>query len=127
MDVPLMSLIALFIAIVISCTTSLNIGTLAIGLSLIVGYYFGGVKLPDIVKGYPTSLFIMLAGVTYLFAIAQTNGTLEKISKYAIKAVRGNLALLPIVLFFLAFALSSMGPGQITISALLAAPGHAPG
>ncbi len=122
MDVPLMSLIALFIAIVISCTTSLNIGTLAIGLSLIVGYYFGGVKLPDIVKGYPTSLFIMLAGVTYLFAIAQTNGTLEKISKYAIKAVRGNVALLPIVLFFLAFALSSMGPGQITISALLAAP-----
>jgi len=122
MDVPLMSLIALFIAIVISCTTSLNIGTLAIGLSLIVGYYFGGVKLAEIVKGYPTSLFIMLAGVTYLFAIAQTNGTLEKISKYAIKAVRGNVALLPIVLFFLAFALSSMGPGQITISALLAAP-----
>ena len=122
MDVPLMSLFALFIAIVISCTTSLNIGTLAIGLSLIVGYYFGGVKLADIVKGYPTSLFIMLAGVTYLFAIAQTNGTLEKISKYAIKAVRGNVALLPIVLFFLAFALSSMGPGQITISALLAAP-----
>lgn len=117
-----MSLIALFVAIVISCTTSLNIGTLAIGLSLIVGYYFGGVKLPDIVRGYPTSLFIMLAGVTYLFAIAQTNGTLEKISKYAIKAVRGNVALLPIVLFFLAFALSSMGPGQITISALLAAP-----
>ena len=117
-----MSLIALFIAIVISCTTSLNIGTLAIGLSLIVGYYFGGVKLAEIVKGYPTSLFIMLAGVTYLFAIAQTNGTLEKISKYAIKAVRGNVALLPIVLFFLAFALSSMGPGQITISALLAAP-----
>jgi di/tricarboxylate transporter len=122
MDVPLMSLIALFIAIVISCTTSLNIGTLAIGLSLIVGYYFGGVKLAEIVKGYPTSLFIMLAGVTYLFAIAQVNGTLEKISKYAIKAVRGNVALLPIVLFFLAFALSSMGPGQITISALLAAP-----
>ena len=122
MDVPLMSLIALFIAIVISCTTSLNIGTLAIGLSLIVGYYFGGVKLAEIIKGYPTSLFIMLAGVTYLFAIAQANGTLEKISKYAIKAVRGNVALLPIVLFFLAFALSAMGPGQITISALLAAP-----
>ena len=117
-----MSLIALFIAIVISCTTSLNIGTLAIGLSLIVGYYFGGVKLAEIIKGYPTSLFIMLAGVTYLFAIAQANGTLEKISKYAIKAVRGNVALLPIVLFFLAFALSAMGPGQITISALLAAP-----
>jgi di/tricarboxylate transporter len=122
MDIPLMSLIALLIAIVVSVTTSLNIGTLAIGLSLIVGSYIGGVKVPDIIKGYPTSLFILLAGTTYLFAIAQTNGTLEKVTKYAVKAVRGNVAMLPIVLFFLAFGLSAMGPGQITISALLAPP-----
>ena len=71
MDIPLMSLIALLIAIVVSVTTSLNIGTLTIGLSLIVGNYIGGVKVPDIIKGYPTSLFILLAGTTYLFAIAQ--------------------------------------------------------
>jgi di/tricarboxylate transporter len=122
MNIPLMSLIALLIAIVVSVTTSLNIGTLAIGLSLVVGNYIGGVKIPDIIKGYPTSLFILLAGTTYLFAIAQTNGTLEKVTKYAIKAVRGNVAMLPIVLFFLAFGLSAMGPGQITISALLAPP-----
>ena len=122
MDIPLMSLIALLIAIVVSVTTSLNIGTLAIGLSLIVGNYIGGVKIPDIIKGYPTSLFILLAGTTYLFAIAQTNGTLEKVTKYAVKAVRGNVAMLPIVLFLLAFGLSAMGPGQITISALLAPP-----
>jgi di/tricarboxylate transporter len=122
MDIPLMSLIALLIAIVVSVTTSLNIGTLAIGLALIVGNYIGGVKIPDIIKGYPTSLFILLAGTTYLFAIAQTNGTLEKVTKYAIKAVRGNVAMLPVVLFFLAFGLSAMGPGQITISALLAPP-----
>jgi len=122
MDIPLMSLIALLIAIVVSVTTSLNIGTLAIGLALIVGNYIGGVKIPDIIKGYPTSLFILLAGTTYLFAIAQTNGTLEKVTKYAIKAVRGNVAMLPVVLFFLAFGLSAIGPGQITISALLAPP-----
>ena len=122
MDIPLMSLIALLIAIVVSVTTSLNIGTLAIGLALIVGNYIGGVKVPDIIKGYPTSLFILLAGTTYLFAIAQTNGTLEKVTKYAVKAVRGNVAMLPIVLFFLAFGLSAMGPGQITIAALLAPP-----
>ena len=122
MDVPMVSLVALLIAIVVSVTTSLNIGTLAIGLSLVVGYYIGGVKVPDIIKGYPTSLFVLLAGTTYLFAIAQTNGTLDKITKYAVKTVRGNVAMLPIVLFFLAFGLSAMGPGQITISALLAPP-----
>jgi di/tricarboxylate transporter len=118
----MISLIALLVAILISCFTPLNIGTLALGIALVVGHYLGGVKVADIIKGYPTSLLILLAGTTYLFSIAATNGTLDKIAKYAVKSVRGRAALLPIVLFFLAFALSAMGPGQITISALLSAP-----
>ena len=121
-NLAVISLIALIIAIIVSVTTSLNIGTLAMGLALVVGNYIGGVKIPDIIKGYPTSLFILLAGVTYLFAIAQVNGTLEKITRYAIRAVRGNVALVPIIFFFLAFGISAMGPGQITTSALMAAP-----
>lgn len=119
MSVPVLSLILLLVAILISCFTSLNIGTLSIGLALIIGWV-GNVKIATIVQGYPANLLLLLAGTTYLFAIAQTNGTLEKVSKYAIKAVRGRAALLPIVLFLLALGLSAMGPGQITISALLA-------
>ncbi|HEU4385193.1 MAG TPA: SLC13 family permease [Anaeromyxobacteraceae bacterium] len=119
MNVPVISLVALLIAIVISCVTPLNVGTLSVGLALVIGL-IGGVKMGDIVKGYPASLFLLLAGTTYLFAIAQTNGTLEKVAKYAVKAVRGRAALLPVVLFLLAFGLSALGPGQITISALLA-------
>jgi di/tricarboxylate transporter len=122
MSLPVISLIALILAIIVSVLTERNIGTLALGLSLVVGYYIGGKKVADIIGGYPTSLFLMLAGVTYLFALAQVNGTLEKITKYAIKSVRGKVGLLPIVLFFLAFILSSIGPGHISISALLAAP-----
>lgn len=119
MSVPVLSLILLLVAILISCFTSLNIGALSIGLALIIGWV-GNVKIATIVQGYPANLLLLLAGTTYLFAIAQTNGTLEKVSKYAIKAVRGRAALLPIVLFLLALGLSAMGPGQITISALLA-------
>lgn len=92
---------------------------MSLGLSLVIGY-LGGIKVADIIKGYPVNIFLMLAGTTYLFALAQVNGTLEKIVKYSIKGVRGNVAILPIIFFFLAFALSSMGPGQITIAALMA-------
>jgi Na+/H+ antiporter NhaD/arsenite permease-like protein len=119
LSVPVLSLVLLLIAILISCFTPLNVGTLSIGFALLIGYV-GNVKIADIVKGYPANLLLLLAGTTYLFSIAQVNGTLEKVARYAVKAVRGRAALLPIVLFFLAFALSSMGPGQITISALLA-------
>jgi di/tricarboxylate transporter len=122
MSVPMISLVALLVAILVSVVfSSLNIGALAIGLALVVGY-LGDVKPDAIVKGFPTSLLVLLAGTTYLFSIANTNGTLEKVSSYAVRAVRGRAALLPIALFALAFGLSAMGPGQITTSALLAAP-----
>lgn len=120
--VPVISLVALTVAIIISSVTPLNIGTMALGLSLVVGYYLGGVKVKEIITGYPVNLFLMLAGVTYLFSLAQVNGTLEKVTRYGIKAVRGKVALLPIVLFFLAFILASIGPGHISIAALLAPP-----
>jgi len=122
MSVPVISLIALLLAILISVVfSSLNIGAVALAAALVVGW-FGGLKTEAILKGYPTSLLILLAGTTYLFSIAATNGTLEKVSKYAIKGVRGRAALLPVVLFVLAFGLSAMGPGQITTSALLSGP-----
>jgi di/tricarboxylate transporter len=119
----MISLIALLFAILVSVVfSSLNIGALAVGLSLVVGHYVGGVKVDQIIKGFPTSLFILLAGTTYLFSIASTNGTLEKLTSYAVRSVRGRAGLLPIVLFFLAFGVSAIGPGQITTSALLSGP-----
>ncbi len=116
------SLAALAIAVVVAIVRNVNVGPLSLAIALVVGYYIGGVKITTIIAGYPVNVFIMLAGVTYLFAIANINGTLEKLTKFAVKGVRGNVALLPIVLFLLAFALSSLGPGAITICALLAAP-----
>lgn len=121
-NMDVISLLALVVAIVVSIWQNTNLGTLALGLALVVGYFIGGVKIKTLVAGYPSSLLLMLAGVTFLFGIAQTNGTLDKITKYTVKSAKGNVAVIPIVLFFLAFGLSSIGPGQISIAALLAAP-----
>lgn len=77
-SLPIISLIALLIAIVVSVTTSLNIGTLAIGLALVVGHYIGDTKTADIIKGYPTSLFILLTGVTETSFSRRRRGRREK-------------------------------------------------
>jgi di/tricarboxylate transporter len=121
-NMDMISLIALVLAIIISIWKNVNLGILSLGLAMVIGHFIGGMSIKDLIKGYPTSLLLMLAGVTFLFGIAQSNGTLDKITMYSVKMVKGKVALLPIVLFFLAFILSSMGPGQIAISALLAAP-----
>jgi Na+/H+ antiporter NhaD/arsenite permease-like protein len=119
---PEISLIALAVAVVVGIVRNVNVGPLSMAIALVIGYYIGGVKIRDLIAGYPVNVFIMLAGITYLFAIANINGTLVKLTNYAVKGVRGNVAMLPIILFILAFALSSLGPGAITICALMAAP-----
>ncbi|MFB0919191.1 MAG: C4-dicarboxylate ABC transporter, partial [Clostridiaceae bacterium] len=121
-NIGVISLVALVIAIVVSIWKNVNLGILSLALAYIIGVLIGGMKLKDLIAGYPSSLLLTLAGVTFLFGIAQTNGTLDKVTKYSVKLVKGKVALIPIVLFFLAFILSSLGPGQISISALLAAP-----
>ena len=39
------SLGALVVAMIVSCTTQLNVGVLAIALAWIVGVYIGGIKI----------------------------------------------------------------------------------
>lgn len=117
-----LSLIALAVAVVVGIVRNVNVGPLSLAISLVIGYYIGGVKIKDLIAGYPVNVFLMLAGITYLFAIANINGTLAKLTNFAVRGVRGNIALLPIVLFIVAFALSSLGPGAITICAMMAAP-----
>ncbi len=122
MGLPELSLLALAVAVVVGIIRNVNVGPLSLAIALVIGYYFGGVKIKDLIAGYPVNVFLMLAGITYLFAIANVNGTLVKLTNYAVKGVRGNVALLPIILFLLAFGLSSLGPGAVTICALMAAP-----
>jgi len=67
------SLAALAIAVVVAIVRNVNVGPLSLAIALVVGYYIGGVKVKTIIAGYPVNVFIMLAGITYLFAIANIN------------------------------------------------------
>jgi di/tricarboxylate transporter len=114
------SLIALLVAIVLSIATRINVGLVAIALAWIVGVYVGDLAPDVVVNGFPRSLFLMLAGVTLLFACAETNGTLEHLAQRAASLARGNASLLPILFFLLAGLICSVGPGAPTTVAIVA-------
>jgi Na+/H+ antiporter NhaD/arsenite permease-like protein len=120
MNLASVSLFALAVAIIVSCTTKINVGILSMALAWIIGVYLGGMRLAEIAAGFPTQLFLTLVGVTLLFSQAQANGTLDKVAHRAVKSCKGNLGLIPIMFFGLALVLGSIGPGSIAAAALIA-------
>jgi di/tricarboxylate transporter len=120
MNIADLSLAGLFVAIIVSCFSRVNIGVLSIVLAWIIGVYFGGMKLDTVMAGFPVSLFLTLAGVTLLFTQAQVNGTLDHLAHRAVRVCRGNVGWIPIMFFMVGLGLASMGPGNIAGIALLA-------
>jgi di/tricarboxylate transporter len=122
MDLAWISVAALVIAVTLSMVTTINVGIVCLASAWIVGVLLGGMTVGEILEGFPTQLFITLAGVTLLFGMARGNGTLERITERAVRLCRGHRGILPIMFFFLALGLASIGPGSIGATALLAPP-----
>jgi Na+/H+ antiporter NhaD/arsenite permease-like protein len=120
MNLAWLSVGALVVAILVSCTTRLNVGLLALAFAWIIGVYFGGMSLADVTSGFPVQLFLTLCGVTLLFSQAQVNGTLERVAHHAVRLCKGHAGLVPMMFFALAATLASVGPGNIATAALIA-------
>jgi di/tricarboxylate transporter len=119
MSLAVLSVCALALAVAVSCVSRLNVGVLAVALAWIVGVYAGGLPVNTVMAGFPTQLFLTLVGVTLLFAMAQANGTLERLTHHAVRICRGNRGLIPIMFFVLSAVLASIGPGNIATAALV--------
>ncbi|SDF20736.1 SLC13 family permease [Sporolituus thermophilus] len=124
MDISLaaiMSIVALAIVVIISCVNEdLNVGFLGIGFAILVGGLWGGTAAAKVMSYFPTSLFMILVGVTFLFGMAQTNGTMEKLTAYSVRLCKGNTALMPLIIFILTTFVTTIGPGNIAGTALMA-------
>ena len=117
----LVSILALVILVGISCVNEdLNVGFLGIAFGIIVGGIFSNITAAKIMNAFPLSLFMILVGVTFLFGMAQTNGTMEKLTAYSVRACKGNTALVPLIIYILCTFVTTIGPGNIAGCALMA-------
>src|SRR5881409_558581 len=96
---------------------------IAFAFAFIIGVFFGGMRVADVAAGFPTSLFLILVGVTLLFSQASVNGTLDKVAKQSVKLARGNVGMIPVIFFFLAATLAGIGAGNIATNAIIAPVG----
>ncbi len=125
MNLAWISIAALVVAVALSCTTAVNVGVLSLAMAWVVGVYLGGMSLETVLEGFPTALLVTLVGVTLLFSMAETNGTLARVTGRAVRLCRGNAGLLPVIFFGLGLVIASIGPGGTPTSALLAPPAMA--
>ncbi|MBA4864182.1 SLC13 family permease [Streptomyces sp. PSKA54] len=123
MSAELISILVLVVVFVIATTRSINMGALAFAAAFAVGELVAGLDADGIFAGFPGDLFVVLVGVTYLFAIARANGTTDWLVHASIRLVRGRVALIPWVMFALTGALTAIGavsPAAVAIVAPIA-------
>ncbi|MFC7304404.1 SLC13 family permease [Streptomyces monticola] len=123
MSAELISILVLVAVFVIATTRSINMGALSFAAAFVVGTFVADLDADGVFKGFPGDLFVVLAGVTYLFAIARANGTTDWLVHAAVRLVGGRVALIPWVMFAVTAALTAIGavsPGAVAIVAPLA-------
>lgn len=114
----LLSLFSLAGAIFLGFFRKMNTGLVCIGFALLLGK-LAGMADRDIIGGFNYSLFLMLLGVTYLFGLAEINGTLKLLTRKITVLAGKHTYMIPVVMYIFATVLSALGPGTIPTTAIM--------
>jgi di/tricarboxylate transporter len=114
--VAIIALVALF---VVGTLLPINMGALAYVAAWLVGMYSLGLDEKEILAGISADLVLTLIGVTYLFAIARQNGTVDLIVRTAVGAVGGRVALIPWVMFAVTAVITAIGAASPAACAII--------
>jgi len=114
--VAILALVALF---VVGTVLPINMGALAYVAAWLVGMYSLGLDEKEILGGVSGDLILTLIGVTYLFAVARNNGTVDLIVRSAVRAVGGRVALIPWVMFAVTALLTAIGAASPAACAII--------
>jgi di/tricarboxylate transporter len=119
----LIAILTLALMFVIATALPINMGVIAFVGAFLVGSVVAGMQAKAIMAGFPAELFLTLVGITFLFAQAQNNGTIDWLVRLAVRAVRGRIAAIPWIMFAITAVLTSVGavsPAAVAIIAPIA-------
>ena len=123
MNIQTVSILVLAAIFVVATILPINMGVLAFAAAFLVGGVVMGLSPGDVFAGFPVDLFVTLVGITYLFAIAHYNGTVDWLVERTVGLVGGHVAAIPWVMFLIAALLSgcgALGPAAVAILAPIA-------
>lgn len=98
-------------------------GLLAFAAAFLVGTLVADLNADEIFAVFPGDISVVLVGITYLFGIAQLNGTVDWLVNLAMRGVGGRVGAIPWVMFGVAAVLTAIGavsPAAVAIVAPIA-------
>ena len=123
MGPEVLSIVILAAMFVVATVLPVNMGALAFVGAFVLGVFVLGMDTDQILEAFPGGLFLTIVGVTYLFAIAQKNGTVDLLVQGAVKLVGSRVALIPWIMFFVTAVITAVGalsPAAVAIIAPIA-------
>lgn len=123
MSSHMIAICVLALMFVIATALPINMGVIAFVGAFLVGSVVAGMQAKAIMTGFPAELFLTLVGITFLFAQAQNNGTIDWLVRLAVRAVGGRIAAIPWIMFAITAVLTSVGavsPAAVAIIAPIA-------
>lgn len=123
MSSHVIAICVLALMFIIATAMPINMGVIAFVGAFLVGTLVAGMETKTIMSGYPAELFLTLVGITFLFAQAQNNGTIDWLVRLSVRAVGGRIAAIPWVMFAITALLTSVGavsPAAVAIIAPIA-------
>src|SRR5262245_50843506 len=109
-------LVALFAATLIP---RFDLGLAALAAAFLLGLA-AGVPADTVTGFFPADFFVLIVGVTALFAVAQLNGTLDWLLDLLLRLVGGRLFLVALVPFAIGAVLTAVGTLPAAATAIVA-------
>jgi di/tricarboxylate transporter len=131
LSVQLVLILILLVVFLIATVLPVHMGALALVAAFVAAYFIYGTEETETTPAYddavfgffPGSLFVVLVGVTYLFAIAKNNGTVDWLVHAAVQGSGGRLAAIPWAMFAVTGALTAIGGVVPAVVAIIAPVG----
>jgi di/tricarboxylate transporter len=109
---PVIALVLFVAVFALATLRGVHIGLLMFVAGCIAGPTLAGMTLREVIGGFPVSILILVAGVTFFFGIAQLNGTIDRVMGALLARTGERRALVPVLFLGLATVMSAMGSPQ---------------
>lgn len=119
MTIADLSIIVLLLLFAATALPGFNLGMGAFAAAFLVALA-AGITAEDVTGFFPGDFFVLIVGVTALFAVAKVNGTLDWLLDGLLRLVRGNVLLVALVPFVAGALLAAFGTLPAAATAIVA-------